>query len=152
MNKVRLVQQEPTTFSGLPSLLEDFSNRRSAFESTGRSGVGSGAGQGLPGIGGRAGDQRTLYAGFSFQITLSFSLPRLDGPFISAGSTVCFVLASLNYPEGIRVIFGKSAAEEINWDSLSTVGRNLTNDDGGLSMILRMTRQDDLGLGQLLFQ
>ena len=69
-----------------------------------------------------------------------------------AGSTVCFVLASLNYPEAIRLIFGRSAGdmEEITWEYLNAVGSR-ERDDGGLSMMLRMTRLDDLGLGQLLF-
>ena len=68
------------------------------------------------------------------------------------GSTVCFVLASLNYPEAIGLIFGRTAGEmeEITWEYLSTVGSD-ERDDGGLSMMLRMTRLDDLGLGQLLF-
>lgn len=66
---------------------------------------------------------------------------------------MCFVLASLNYPEAIRVIFGRSAEEmeEITWEYLNTAGSGVGRDDGGLSMILRMTRLDDLGLGQLLF-
>jgi len=40
--------------------------------------------------------------------------------------------------------------EEITWEYLNTVGSD-ERDDGGLSMALRMTRVDDLGLGQLLF-
>ena len=72
---------------------------------------------------------------------------------IFAGSTVCFVLASAKYPEAIRLIFGRSAAEmeEITWECLTSVGTDVERDDGGLSLILRMTRLDDLGLGQLLF-
>jgi hypothetical protein len=69
-----------------------------------------------------------------------------------AGSTICFVLASLNYPEAIRLIFGRDAGEmeDITWEYLNTTGSS-ERDDGGLSMMLRMTRLDDLGLGQLLF-
>ena len=59
----------------------------------------------------------------------------------------------MNYPEAIRLIFGQSAGdmEEITWDYLNTVVGSDERDDGGLSMMLRMTRLDDLGLGQLLF-
>lgn len=41
--------------------------------------------------------------------------------------------------------------EEITWEYLNTVGSDVQRDDGGLSMMLRMTRLDDLGLNQLLF-
>lgn len=41
--------------------------------------------------------------------------------------------------------------EEITWECLTSVGTDVERDDGGLSLILRMTRLDDLGLGQLLF-
>ncbi|KAF9784674.1 hypothetical protein BJ322DRAFT_984588, partial [Thelephora terrestris] len=67
-------------------------------------------------------------------------------------STVCFVLASIKYPEAIRLIFGRSAAEmeEITWECLNAAaGTDVEPDDGGLSLILRMTRLDDLGLGEL---
>ena len=71
------------------------------------------------------------------------------------GSTVCFVLASASYPEAIRLIFGRNAGdlEEATWEFLDAAGAagNSERDDGGLSMMLRMTRSDDLGLGQLLF-
>ena len=62
------------------------------------------------------------------------------------------MLASLNYPEAIQLIFGRSAGEmeEITWEYLTTMGSD-ERDDGGLTMMLRMTRLDDLGLGQLLF-
>ena len=41
--------------------------------------------------------------------------------------------------------------EEITWQYLNTAGTDVERDDGGLSMMLRMTRMDDLGLSQLLF-
>lgn len=41
--------------------------------------------------------------------------------------------------------------EDITWDYLNTVGSDVERDDGGLSLMLRMTRMDDLGLSQLLF-
>lgn len=43
--------------------------------------------------------------------------------------------------------------EEITWEYLNAAGSDvdLERDDGGLSMMLRMTRLDDLGLSQLLF-
>jgi len=75
--------------------------------------------------------------------------------FVLSGSTVCFVVASTNYPEAIRLVFGRRAEdlEEITWEYLNAAGAagNDERDDGGLSMMLRMTRSDDLGLGQLLF-
>ena len=40
--------------------------------------------------------------------------------------------------------------EDITWEYLTAMGSD-ERDDGGLSMMLRMTRLDDLGLGQLLF-
>lgn len=84
---------------------------------------------------------------------INLNLPRLYARSVFAGSTVCFVLASLNYPEAIRLIFGRSAAdmEQITWEYLNLAGSDVDRDDGGLSMMLRMTRLDDLGLGQLLF-
>lgn len=50
-------------------------------------------------------------------------------------------------------MFGRTAAEmeEITWEYLNTVGADVERDDGGLSMVLKMTRVDDLGLSQLLF-
>lgn len=58
----------------------------------------------------------------------------------------------MNYPEAIRLVFGRSAGdlEEVTWEYLNTAG-NSGREDGGLSMMLKMTRLDDLGLGQLLF-
>lgn len=42
--------------------------------------------------------------------------------------------------------------EEITWQYLNAVpGSDVERDDGGLSLMLRMTRLDDLGLNQLLF-
>jgi len=68
-------------------------------------------------------------------------------------SNVCFVLASSKYPEAIRLMFGRTGAEmeEITWEYLNAVGTDVERDDGGLSMMLKMTRLDDLGLSQLLF-
>lgn len=88
-----------------------------------------------------------LCAHFSL-ISVSPSVFEID----FAGTTVCFVLASLNYPEAIGLIFGRNAGEmeEITWEYLAAVGSD-ERDDGGLSLMLKMTRLDDLGLGQLLF-
>jgi len=59
----------------------------------------------------------------------------------------------MEYPEAIRLVFGRRAVdlEEITREYLNTVQGNNEADDSGLSMMLRMTRLDDLGLGQLLF-
>jgi len=92
------------------------------------------------------GEQRI--SGLCARFPLISTVPAL----IFAGSTVCFVVASSNYPEAVRLIFGRSAGEmeEITWEYLNMAGGG-GRDDGGLSMMLRMTRLDDLGLGQLLF-
>lgn len=65
------------------------------------------------------------------------------------GSPVCFIVASINYPEAIRLIYGKMAdeMEEVTWEFLNTKGDG--REDEGLSMVLRMTRLHDLGLAQL---
>ena len=129
-------------------MLEGFPDGGYLVKPAAGSRVASDSPQGIPGVDGRAGDQRTLYA---LSLTSIFSAFVLDR-FVLAGSTVCFVLASLNYPEAIGLIFGRSAGdmEEITWEYLTKLGSN-ERDDGGLSMMLRMMRLDDLGLGQLLF-
>jgi hypothetical protein len=68
------------------------------------------------------------------------------------GSPVCFVLASFDYPAAIRSTWGRMA------DEMSGETWNLLNSpvqgqgDVGLGMLLKMTRLDDLGLGELCFQ
>jgi len=64
-------------------------------------------------------------------------------------SPVCFILASINYPEAIRLIYGRMAdeMEDVTWEYLNSKGYG--RDDAGLSMVLRMTRLHDLGLAQL---
>jgi hypothetical protein len=68
---------------------------------------------------------------------------------VVVGSPACFIIASINYPEAIRLIYGKMAEEmeEVTWEFLNTRGDG--RDDQGLSMLLRMTRLHDLGLAQL---
>jgi hypothetical protein len=58
-------------------------------------------------------------------------------------------MASINYPEAIRLIYGKMAEEmeDVTWEFLNTVGDG--RDEEGFSMLLRMTRLHDLGLAQL---
>jgi hypothetical protein len=58
-------------------------------------------------------------------------------------------MASINYPEAIRLIYGIMAEdmEEVTWDFLDTAGDG--RHDEGFSMLLRMTRLHDLGLAQL---
>lgn len=58
----------------------------------------------------------------------------------------------MDHPEAVRLIFGKGAGDldEAAWQSVNIVD-NSRRDDEGLSMVLGMTRLDDLGLGQLLF-
>ena len=145
--KVRVVQQKQATFARVSSVLEDIPDGGCSSESPPRPGLAPDPAQGIPGVGGRAGDQRTLCAS-SFIFPAFISQTQIT----PAGSTICFVLASLNYPEAIRLIFGRDAGEmeEITWEYLNTAGSS-ERADGGLSMMLRMTRLDDLGLGQLLF-
>ena len=60
--KVRVVQQEPTTFARVPGVLEDIPDGGYFDEPAAGTGVAPDSAQGIPGIDGRAGDQRTLYA------------------------------------------------------------------------------------------
>lgn len=131
----------------LSSLPEDFSDRRCSFEPSARPRSAPSSAKGLSTARRRAGNQRSLYASLH-RLCLCAGLIDPSRP----GSTVCFALASMDHPEPIRLIFGKSAGdlEQAAWDSLNAVDGS-KRDDGGLSMILRMTRLDDLGLGQLLF-
>lgn len=62
--KVHVVQQEPPTFARLSGVLEDFPDWGYFNEPAGGSRVASDSAQGIPGVDGRAGDQRTLYALF----------------------------------------------------------------------------------------
>lgn len=65
------------------------------------------------------------------------------------GSPVCFIMASFNYPGAIKSSWGRMADEmdEQTWHLLNSPGEGLG--DLGLGLLLRMTRLEDLGLGQL---
>ena|SRR5882762_1541167 len=65
------------------------------------------------------------------------------------GSPVCFILASFNYPGAIKSTWGRMADElsSNTWDLLNSAGQG--HKDRGLGMLLKMTRLEDLGLGQL---
>lgn len=65
------------------------------------------------------------------------------------GSPVCFILASFNHPSAIKSTWGKTADEisDYTWEMLNAPGEG--HGDMGLGMLLKMTRLDDLGLGQL---
>lgn len=137
-------------FTRLSSLPEDFSDRGCSFEPPPGSRFAPSAAKGLSTARRRAGNQRTLYASFHLLHRLRLCAGLIDRS--RPGSTVCFALASMDHPEPIRLIFGKSAGdlEQAAWDSVNAVDSS-KRDDGGLSMVLWMTRLDDLGLGQLLF-
>ena len=63
-NEVHVVQQESTAFARLSGVLEGFPDRGRPLKPASRSGVAQNPAQGVRRTGGRAGDQRTLYALF----------------------------------------------------------------------------------------
>ncbi|KAF9532259.1 hypothetical protein CPB83DRAFT_759481 [Crepidotus variabilis] len=68
-------------------------------------------------------------------------------------SPVCFVLASINFPDAIRSAWGRTAEEMDDecWEQLNgriTVANEMSRT---LGMVVKMTRLDDLGLEQLCF-
>ncbi|EGN94715.1 hypothetical protein SERLA73DRAFT_162822 [Serpula lacrymans var. lacrymans S7.3] len=64
-------------------------------------------------------------------------------------SPVCFILASFEYPGAIKTTWGRIAEDmdDYTWQLLNGPGQG--SGDMGLSLLLKMTRLDDLGLGQL---
>jgi hypothetical protein len=67
------------------------------------------------------------------------------------GSPVCFILASFNYPGAIKSTWGRTANEidDSTWDLLNSPGEGHGAQALALGMLLKMTRLEDLGLGQL---
>ena len=65
------------------------------------------------------------------------------------GSALCFILASYDYPNTVKSTWGRLADEmdDYTWALLN--GPALGIGDKSLGMLLKMTRLDDLGLGQL---
>jgi hypothetical protein len=65
------------------------------------------------------------------------------------GSPVCFILASFEYPYAIKTTWGRTADEidDFTWNLLNGPGDG--RGDKGLSLLLKMARLPDLGLGQL---
>lgn len=65
------------------------------------------------------------------------------------GSPVCFIVASFEYPSAIKTTWGRTADEidDFTWDLLNGPGDG--QGDKGLSLLLKMARLPDLGLGQL---
>lgn len=64
-------------------------------------------------------------------------------------SPVCFIVASFEYPSAIKTTWGRTADEidDFTWDLLNGPGDG--QGDKGLSLLLKMARLPDLGLGQL---
>lgn len=64
-------------------------------------------------------------------------------------SPVCFIVASFEYPSAIKTTWGRTAEEidDFTWDLLNGPGDG--QGDKGLSLLLKMARLPDLGLGQL---
>ncbi|KAG0700486.1 hypothetical protein DFH29DRAFT_853601 [Suillus ampliporus] len=64
-------------------------------------------------------------------------------------SPVCFILASFEYPGAIKTTWGRTAddIDDFTWDLLNGPGDG--QGDKGLSLLLKMVRLPDLGLGQL---
>lgn len=69
------------------------------------------------------------------------------------GSALCFILVAYQYPAAIRSTWGRMAEELSDevWEELDRPGLSDKPDKMGLSMMLKMTRCHDLGLGQLFF-
>ena len=69
------------------------------------------------------------------------------------GSALCFILVAYRYPAAIRSTWGRMAEElsDETWEELDCPGLGDKPDTMGLSMMLKMTRCHDLGLGQLFF-
>jgi hypothetical protein len=80
------------------------------------------------------------------------------------GSLACFVLASFSEPAAIKLAWGRTA-DDMSDEAWTLLDANLWRSQGGygnkktvqgdvslsLSLLLKMTRLDDLGLGQLCF-
>ena len=66
-----------------------------------------------------------------------------------AGSPLCFIMASFDHPDAIKTTWGRVAEEmdEATWEVLNGPGAG--KGDAHLTLLLRMARLDDLGLGQL---
>ncbi|KAG6890219.1 hypothetical protein C0995_010230 [Termitomyces sp. Mi166 len=80
------------------------------------------------------------------------SSPKMQREQIISGlcSAMCFIAASYNYPNAIKSAWGCTAEEldDRTWHILNGSPED-TVGDPGLTMLMRMTRLDDLGLGQL---
>lgn len=64
-------------------------------------------------------------------------------------SPLCFIVASFEYPSAIKTTWGRTAdqIDDFTWDLLNGPGDG--QGDKGLSLLLKMARLPDLGLGQL---
>ncbi|KAL4071550.1 hypothetical protein V8B97DRAFT_1960744 [Scleroderma yunnanense] len=64
-------------------------------------------------------------------------------------SPLCFIMASFEHPDAIKTTWGRVADEmdEATWGVLN--GPGVGSGDKGLTLLLKMTRLDDLGLAQL---
>lgn len=84
---------------------------------------------------------------FHFTHTTRISRKHHNSP----GSPVCFILASFNYPGAIKSTWGRTANEidDNTWDLLNSPGEGHGAQALALGMLLKMTRLEDLGLGQL---
>ncbi|KAI9571819.1 hypothetical protein HD554DRAFT_1999169, partial [Boletus coccyginus] len=64
-------------------------------------------------------------------------------------SPLCFIMASFNHPGAIKTTWGRVAEEidDYTWELLNSPGSGAG--DEGLSLLVKMARLPDLGLGQL---
>ncbi|KIJ18157.1 hypothetical protein PAXINDRAFT_110644 [Paxillus involutus ATCC 200175] len=64
-------------------------------------------------------------------------------------SPLCFIMACFNHPTAIKTTWGRVAGEmdDYTWDLLN--GPGVGAGDKALSLLMKMTRLSDLGLGQL---
>ncbi|TDL26976.1 hypothetical protein BD410DRAFT_783090 [Rickenella mellea] len=61
---------------------------------------------------------------------------------------MCFMVASFNYPEVGKLVWGKTA-DELDYATCAALsGSGSGIDDAGLGTLVRMTRLHDLGLDQ----
>ncbi|KAJ8518731.1 hypothetical protein ONZ45_g4250 [Pleurotus djamor] len=106
----------------------------------------------------RLGDTLAPLIGDDYDSTPRYLAPQQSKEQRISGlcSPVCFVVASLSHPAAIKSAWGRMTEEidDVSWELLNTLDPTTQdtpqNDLGAyLSMLLRMTRLHDLGLGQL---
>jgi hypothetical protein len=91
-----------------------------------------------------------LLANKKYQVSVSTLVQStIEVRLTGIGSPVCFILASFEYPSAIKTTWGRTADEidDFTWGLLNGPGDG--QGDKRLSLLLKMARLPDLGLGQL---